>query len=78
MSDQRIIAVGLLTARDLEVLGQEFTRIFPIDEKPCFAQLLSAIDEADRQLQESAGERSWIPDQVLDDGLGAEARPTPK
>jgi hypothetical protein len=29
-------------------------------------------------LQGSAGERSWIPDQILDDGLGAEGRPTPK
>ena len=55
MGDQRIIAVGLLTARDLEVLGQGFTRIFPIDETPCFTQLLQAIDEADRQLQEAAG-----------------------
>jgi hypothetical protein len=48
VTDQRIVAVGFLTARDLEVLGQGFTRIFPIDEKPCFAQLLRAIDEADR------------------------------
>ena len=54
MADQRIVAVGLLTARDLEVLGQGFTRIFPIDEKPCFTQLLRAIDEADRDLQEAA------------------------
>lgn len=58
MGDQRIIAVGLLTARDLEVLGQGFTRMFPIDEKPCFTQLLQAIDEADRELQESGGARS--------------------
>lgn len=55
MGDQRIIAVGLLTARDLEVLGQGFTRIFPVDEKPCFTQLLRAIDEADREFQECAG-----------------------
>lgn len=51
MGDQRIVAVGLLTARDLEVLGQGFTRVFPVDEKPCFAQLLRAIDEADRDLE---------------------------
>ena len=48
MKDQRIIAVGLLTARDLEVLGQGFTRVFPIDDTPCFAELLSALDQADR------------------------------
>jgi hypothetical protein len=57
VGDQRIIAVGLLTARDLEVLGQGFTRVFPIDEKPCFTQLLRAIDEADRQLQEAGAAR---------------------
>ncbi len=51
MGDQRIVAVGLLTERDLEVLGQGFTRIFPIDEKPCFTELLRAIDEAERALE---------------------------
>ena len=51
MGDQRIIAVGLLTARDLEVLGQGFTRIYPIDDNPCFGELLRAIDEADRELR---------------------------
>ena len=54
MGDQRIVAVGLLTARDLEVLGQGFTRIFPIDEEPCFTRLLRAIDEADLASQEAA------------------------
>ena len=54
MGDQRIIAVGLLTARDLEVLGQGFTRAYPVDDKPCFAELLRAIDEADREWQRSA------------------------
>ena len=61
MADQRIVAVGLLTARDLEVLGQGFTRMFPVDEKPCFTQLLSAIDEADRQLQESQAAQPGFP-----------------
>jgi len=54
MGDQRIIAVGLLTARDLEVLGQGFTRIFPVDETPCFRELLDAIDEADRDVRQGA------------------------
>lgn len=55
MGDQRIIAVGLLTARDLEVLGQGFTRVYPLDEKPCFAELLRAIDEADREFSGLTG-----------------------
>ncbi len=54
MEDQRIIAVGLLTARDLEVLGQGFTRVFPIDETPIFTELLRAIDEADREARRPA------------------------
>ena len=58
MEDQRIVAVGLLTARDLEVLGQGFTRVFPVDEKPCFTQLLRAIDEAERELQRSGARSS--------------------
>ena len=46
----RIVAVGLLTERDILLLGPQFTRAFPVDEVPCFQGLLSAIDEADRDL----------------------------
>ena len=46
----RIVAVGLLTQRDLDVLGSGFDRAFPVDQTPCFAELLRAIDEADREL----------------------------
>ena len=44
----RIVAVGLLTQDDLDVLGPAFERAYPIDESPCFAQLLQAIDDVDR------------------------------
>ena len=46
-----IVAVGLLTQSDLDILGPAFKRAYPIDESPCFVQLLQAIDEAD-QLQQ--------------------------
>lgn len=49
MSDT-VIAVGLLSARDLERLGAGFTRAFPVDEVPCFGELLVAIDNADREM----------------------------
>lgn len=49
--EDRIIAVGLLTSRDLEVLGPTFDRLWPVEEAPDFRQLLHAIDEADRRLQ---------------------------
>jgi hypothetical protein len=49
---ERIVAVGLLTRRDLEVLGPTFDRIWPVEEAPNFTELLNAIDEADRMLQQ--------------------------
>jgi hypothetical protein len=49
---ERIIAVGLLTRRDLEVLGPTFDRIWPVEEAPHFNELLRAIDNADRNLQQ--------------------------
>lgn len=45
----RIVAVGLLTQHELELLGQGFDRAFPIDDKLVFEDLLRAIDEADRK-----------------------------
>ncbi|MCF8709236.1 hypothetical protein [Rhizorhapis sp. SPR117] len=47
----RIVAIGLLTERDLELLGTGFDRAFPVDETPCFGELLRAIDEADRSIR---------------------------
>jgi hypothetical protein len=46
----RIVAVGLLTPRDLSVLGPTFDRAWPVEEVPSFSELLRAIDDADRQL----------------------------
>jgi hypothetical protein len=52
MSDHpRIVAIGLLTKRDLDLLGQGFDRTFPIDRTGGFEDLLKAIDEADRRLR---------------------------
>ena len=50
----RIVAVGLLTRRELQLLGPTFDRIWPVEEAPHFHELLRAIDEADRGLQQSA------------------------
>ena len=55
MTDDRIIAVGLLTRRDLDALGASFTRAWPVDETPSFHGLLQAIDEADRELRHRRG-----------------------
>ena len=50
---ERIVAVGLLTQGDLNMLGPTFDRVWPVEEAPSFSELLRAIDEADRQLQQS-------------------------
>lgn len=52
MADQKIIAVGLLTQDDVDRLGSTFQRIWPVQDAPCFSQLLRAIDQADRELRE--------------------------
>ena len=53
LMDDRIVAIGLLTERDLTVLGPTFDRAWPVEEAPDFNQLLRAIDDADRELQET-------------------------
>ena len=50
MPQDRIVAVGLLTQREVELLGHGFTRLWPVDDTPCFTDLIKAIDDADRQL----------------------------
>ena len=50
MSSERIVAVGLLTRDDLNLLGPTFERLWPAEEAPCFPELLKAIDDADREL----------------------------
>lgn len=53
MAEERIVAVGLLTQRDVEVLGHGFSRLWPVDQTPCFTDLLEAIDQADEELRRS-------------------------
>jgi hypothetical protein len=62
MTDDRIIAVALLTRRDVDLLGPTFERLWPVDETPCFSGLLEAIDQADRELrnQPASGPREPI------------------
>jgi hypothetical protein len=50
---ERIVAVGLLTQTDLDMLGQGFRRAFRIDDDPCFDDLLAAIDAAEERRQGS-------------------------
>ena len=49
--NKRIVAVGLLTERDLSLLGPAFSRAWPVENAPSFNELLRAIDEADAELK---------------------------
>src|SRR5438045_7128569 len=49
-SDERIIAVGLLTNRDLRLLGPTFDRAWPVEETPSFNALLRS-EEHTSELQ---------------------------
>lgn len=55
MDQDRIVAVGLLTRRDLKLLGPTFDRLWPVeelqDEAATFEELLRRIDEADERLK---------------------------
>jgi hypothetical protein len=53
---ERIVAVGLLTKHDLGLLGPTFDRAWPVEEAPSFNELLRAIDEADRRLEDNGAD----------------------
>ncbi len=52
MADDRIVAVALLTRGDVQRLGENFNRLWPVDETPCFAGLIEAINAADREVRQ--------------------------
>ena len=47
---ERVVAVALLTQRELDLLGPAFRWAWPVDEAPSFDELIRAIDEADEAL----------------------------
>ena len=53
MDQDRIVAVGLLTERDLDLLGPAFKWAWPVEDAPQFEDLLVAIDEADEELRQA-------------------------
>jgi hypothetical protein len=57
LPEDKIVAVGLLTRHDLNVLGPTFNRVWPVEEAPSFSELLRAIDDADRRLADGEDSR---------------------
>jgi len=49
MARDRIVAVGLLTQNQVDRYGRALKKVFPIQDTPCFTELLRLIDEADRE-----------------------------
>jgi hypothetical protein len=49
MRSEHFVAVGLLTQRDLDVLGSGFRRAFPLHHTADFAPLLKRLDEVSQR-----------------------------
>ena len=56
MDQDGIVAIALLTQDDLSLLGPSFTRLWPVEEAPAFAELLRAIDRVDAEPDPAATE----------------------
>lgn len=57
MTEERIVAVALLTESDLTLLGPTFTRAWPVEDAPMFGDLLREIDKADGKFKRQANQR---------------------
>ncbi len=53
----QIVSIGLLTAKDLELLGQGFRRHFPIQDDDLFKDLLAKLDELPARPEPRAKDR---------------------
>ena len=49
MSRNKMVAFAALTQVDLDTFAKDLKRVFPISDDPLFAELIRAIDQADRQ-----------------------------
>lgn len=54
----RIVAVGLLTQRDVDVLGTGFRRMYPVESTTAFNDLLRQLDVVDRCAAEPSSART--------------------
>lgn len=57
-NDERVIAVGFLTRREVAMVGAHLSRLYPLDDAGPFADLIEAIDEADQEYHRSENVRS--------------------
>lgn len=45
VTSDRIVAVGLLTERDVAALGKSFRRLYPVEDNGSFNDLLAKLDK---------------------------------
>ena len=50
MEPPRVVAVGLLTKKEISLLGPTFDLLWPVEQTADFSELLDAIDAADDKL----------------------------
>ena len=55
--EEPIVAIGLLTQGDLNLLGSGFRRAFRLEDGPCFEDLIAAIEEAEQALEQQAASK---------------------
>ena len=60
MSRDKIVAFAALTQADLNTFAKDLKEVFPVDDEPCFAALLNAIDEADQQRRRESKRRAAL------------------
>ena len=53
LNNERIVAIGLLTKRDLSLLGPTFDRVWPLEDGSDFEGLIRAIDDAEMAVEET-------------------------
>lgn len=51
--EEPIVAIGLLTQNDLNLLGSGFRRAFRVEDAPVFDDLLAAIDVAEERYRQA-------------------------
>lgn len=67
MPSERIVSIGFLTERDLEILGTGFQRHFPLPQDDLFADLIGRLDQieisplADGVALKTAGSDRGVP-----------------
>jgi hypothetical protein len=57
----RIVAIGLLTQRDVDLLGSALQHAWAVEDAPEFEELLRAIDAADETLQQRSEQPHGVP-----------------